>query len=74
MKERFFLLLKTYVFFILFFVVQKPVFMLYYHDLYHDCSLLDYLGVIWHGLPLDASIAGYFTLYFPDYFLSLLYG
>lgn len=68
MKDRFFLLLKTYVFFILFFVVQKPVFMLYYHDLYHDCSLLDYLGVIWHGLPLDASIAGYFTI-LPGLFL-----
>lgn len=35
--------------------------MLYYHDLYHDASFGDYFSVMWHGLPLDLSLAGYLT-------------
>lgn len=54
--------------FILFFVIQKPLFMLYYHDLYKECSFSDYLAVIWNGLPLDGSIAGYLTV-LPGLFL-----
>lgn len=63
MKNRLFLLLKTYLVFVLLFVLQKPLFMMYYHDLYHACSLVDYLSVMMHGLPLDLSISGYFTLF-----------
>jgi len=68
MKERIYFLLKTYVLFIFLFVVQKPLFMLFYHDLFHGCSFMDYLLVIWHGLPLDASISGYLTI-LPGLFL-----
>jgi len=68
MKDRFYFLLKTYALFILLFVIQKPLFMLYYHDLYHGCSFMDYLLVMWHGLPLDASISGYLTV-LPGLFL-----
>jgi len=68
MKERIYFLLKTYVLFIFLFVVQKPLFMLFYHDLFHGCSFIDYLLVIWHGLPLDASISGYLTI-LPGFFL-----
>lgn len=47
--------------FVLLFVLQKPVFMVYYHDLYADVSFGDYFSVMWHGLPLDLSLAGYLT-------------
>lgn len=63
MKNRLFLLLKTYLLFVLLFVIQKPIFMIYYHDLYRDCSFVDYISVMWHGLPLDFSISGYLTLF-----------
>ena len=61
MKQRLILLLKTFGLLILFFVLMKPVFMLYHRDLYAGVGLADYLRVVWHGLPMDASVAGYFT-------------
>ena len=35
--------------------------MVYYHDLYNEVSFGDYFSVMWHGLPLDLSLAGYLT-------------
>ena len=61
MKQRIRQFLTTYFLFVLLFVLQKPMFMLYYHELYADASLADYLSVMWHGLPLDFSLAGYLT-------------
>lgn len=61
MKDRLIGFLKTYCLFILIFVLQKPLFMWYYQSLYTDVSFLDRLNAIWHGLPLDLSLAGYLT-------------
>ena len=61
MKKRIIQFLTTYFLFVLLFVLQKPVFMVYYHDLYADVSFGDYFSVMWHGLPLDLSLAGYLT-------------
>ena len=61
MKKRIVQFLTTYFLIVLLFVLQKPVFMAYYHDLYKDASWGDYLSVMWHGLPLDCSLAGYLT-------------
>ena len=61
MKQRLILLLKTFGLLILFFVLMKPAFMLYHRDLYAGVGLADYFRVVWHGLPMDASVAGYFT-------------
>lgn len=33
----------------------------YYHEFYTDASWSDYFSVMWHGLPLDLSLAGYLT-------------
>ncbi len=44
------------------FILQKPLFMLYYHNLFKDSTLTDYLDVAFHGLPLDLSMAGYLTI------------
>lgn len=43
-------------------VILKPVFMFYNHSSFSDCTLTDYMAVIWHGLPMDLSVAGYFTI------------
>ena len=47
--------------FVCIFVLQKPLFMLFYKSLYPDASCADWFSVIWHGLPLDLSLAGYLT-------------
>lgn len=62
MKKNLILFFKTYLLLILIFLIQKPLFMIYYHDIYRGTSILDWLAVIGHGLQLDASMAGYLTL------------
>ena len=54
-------LILTFVLWVLVFALQKPMFMAYYHKLYSGASITDWLSVIWHGLPLDFSMAGYLT-------------
>ncbi|HRR62764.1 MAG TPA: LTA synthase family protein, partial [Paludibacteraceae bacterium] len=44
--------------------------MLYYHNLYHDISFLDFVRVLGNGLKLDASMAGYLTI-LPGIFLIM---
>ena len=43
-------------------VTFKPLFMLYNYSVYSSCSAKDYAEVMWHGLPMDLSMAGYLTL------------
>lgn len=62
MKVKIIQFVKTYILFIIVFVVQKPLFMLWYHDLYLNAGWADYLLVMWHGLMLDASMAAYLTI------------
>ncbi|MCD8293534.1 MAG: sulfatase-like hydrolase/transferase [Prevotellaceae bacterium] len=71
MKERIVGFFKTYLLLVCVFVVQKPLFMLYYHHaLYAGVPGTEWLRVIWHGLPLDCSLAGYLTV-LPALFLIL---
>lgn len=62
MKERIIGFVKTYILLVCVFVMQKPLFMLFYYALYDGCKWLDWLEVIWYGLPLDLSLAGYLTV------------
>ena len=41
--------------------LQKPLFWMWYTQLLIDASLADLGDVIWHGLSLDATFAGYVT-------------
>jgi phosphoglycerol transferase MdoB-like AlkP superfamily enzyme len=59
MKTRVWLLVKTFLLFLAFFMVMKPVFMIYNHSIYHFASFTDYCQVILHGFTLDMSVAGY---------------
>lgn len=61
MKERLIGFFKTYFLIVCIFMVQKPLFMLFYQTFYADASAADWFRVIWHGLPLDLSLAGYLT-------------
>ena len=61
MKRCLLALLRLYVYWLAVFVVQKPLFMAWYAGMYRERGLLDWLGVAWHGLPLDFSLAGYLT-------------
>ena len=56
---------KTYFTFTLLFVVQKPLFMLLTPTPAGqniDNLFSSAFEVMWHGLPLDLSLAGYFTI------------
>jgi len=50
---------KYYVFWIVFFIIQKPLFMLWQHRLIGDARAIDWLLVPFHGLPLDLCVASY---------------
>lgn len=62
MKKRILILIKYYLFWVLFFVLQKPIFLIWQHRLMRDTSFGDWLRVIGHGLPLDLSVAAYMTM------------
>ncbi len=62
MKRRLFQLIIIYLLFVLIFVLQKPLFMLYYHHLFDDTTASQWFQVVWNGLPLDFSFAGYLTI------------
>lgn len=69
-KNNLVVLFKTYFLIILVFLAQKPLFMLYHHDIYFKASALDWVSVMAHGFQLDASMAGYLTL-LPGIFLII---
>ena len=65
MKERKFLIKQLWrvaglwLYWVGVFLLQKPLFMLWYQGLYADAGFNGYLSVMLHGLPLDLSMAGY---------------
>jgi len=61
MKTRVIFLIKTYLFWLLFFVIQKPMFMIWQYGLLGEVRAIDWLLVPMHGLPLDMSVAAYIT-------------
>ncbi len=62
MKKNLFLFLRIYLSLLVIFVVEKVCFMLYYYSVYGTYSFRDRVGVLIHGFPLDASVAGYLTV------------
>lgn len=62
MSKRIIFLLAAFIAWLPVFMIQKPLFMLYHHTLASSSSLMDYLQVIWHGLSLDCTVAGYLTV------------
>lgn len=62
MKKKIFLFLGIYFSFILLFVIEKLIFMGFYFSIYGKYSFSNLGEVLLHGLKLDASVAGYFTI------------
>ena len=61
MKKRLVYLLLFFVAVLLAFVLQKPCFMLYNDAISRGVSFNDYIQVMWQGVSLDATTAGYLT-------------
>ena len=51
-----------YFWFVLVFLLQKPLFMLWQGDLYASTAFADWFRVMWHGLPMDFSVAAYLSV------------
>lgn len=61
MKKALLKFVLTLLLFVAFGVLQKVLFVSVYHNLLPDGGFLHLPAVIWHGLPMDLSIAGYLT-------------
>lgn len=55
-------ILAFFILYLLIFILLKPVFMVVYASLMGDITVADWFKVIYHGLPMDCSMAGYFTI------------
>ena len=61
MKKRIIYIVSYFFTLLLLFVIQKPLFMLYNDAVGKEVNLTDFGQVMWHGISLDATTAGYFT-------------
>ena len=61
MKKRIIYIVSYFFTLLLLFVIQKPLFMLYNDAVGKEVSVNDFWQVMWHGLSLDATTAGYLT-------------
>lgn len=61
MRQSVFKFIVSYLLFVVVFALQKPLFMLFHNDVYSAVTIADYLNVIYNGLPLDLSMAGYLS-------------
>lgn len=61
MKKSIRILLSLYLSWVLLFVVAKLLFMLCYRSMYADIGFTDVMQVLWHGMKMDLSTAGYLT-------------
>lgn len=62
MKKRVLFLVCVFFTWILVFAIQKPLFLLYHHELAGNHSFWEFLQVVLNGLKLDMTMAGYLTV------------
>lgn len=62
MKQRIFLFISIFLYFVLIFLFQKVVFLLIHSSAGGGISENDIFEVLYHGLPLDLSMSGYLTV------------
>ena len=62
MKRRIIILLGNFIFWVLFFVVARALFLLYQFKLTSTLPASDIALIFFHGLRMDMSMAGYFSL------------
>ena len=70
MKKRILFLILLFLALLPVFIIQKPWFLFYNRSMTETLSAADYFQVIWHGLKLDLTVAGYLTalLYYSSSF------
>ena len=61
MKKRIIYIVSYFFTLLLLFVIQKPLFMLYNDAVGKEVSVSCFWQVMWHGVSLDATTAGYLT-------------
>lgn len=59
MKRLFFFLFHLFAEILLWFISWKILFMIFNGSVSRGCRAVDYLSVVWHGLPLDIATASY---------------
>lgn len=64
MKQRIWLLIQYYVFFVLLSVLGKPLFVFSTLRVQPEGIVSELPAIMWHGLPLDLGVAGYVTALF----------
>ena len=57
--KRLLYLIAIYFLFVVVFILQRPLFMIWQGDLYAGTPFIDWLRVVWHGVPLDLSVSAY---------------
>lgn len=62
MRQRIRFLFLLFIAWLPVFALQKPVFMFYNRGLAAHASAADWWQVVWHGLKLDCTVAGYLTV------------
>lgn len=62
MKKRLLFLIALFFSWLPVFMIQKPFFMFYNRSMTEQLTFTDYLEVMWHGLKLDMTVAGYLTV------------
>ena len=55
-------IILTFIAFLGVFLIQKPMFMAIYAPLLTDATASELWQAVWHGLPMDCCMAGYFTI------------
>lgn len=63
MKNKLLFLFFVFLATVLFLVVQKPVFLLFYGPEAACASFGEWMQVLWHGMTLDLTVAGYITAF-----------
>lgn len=61
MSRRILPVIKYFTIFLLFFIVQKPIFVLYNHSMYPNCGIKEIWSIIRAGFSMDISMACYIT-------------
>ncbi|MBA4055907.1 MAG: hypothetical protein C0490_14430, partial [Marivirga sp.] len=72
MKQRIVLLLSGFIAWTIFFLIARALFLVYHHTLTSEVSLTDIFLIFFHGIRMDFSMAGYFSL-FPGLLMGILF-
>ena len=62
MLRKILFVVATYITSTLLMLVQKPLFLLWYAERAEGATPADIWGVVWHGLLLDSTTAGYISV------------